>query len=370
MSHAFITGATGVVGSVIARQWLAAQPGRRLTLLLRAASPQDLQLRRRELLQSWRLNEAEASQVEALRGDVSLPLLGLSAAEHDRLAAECTHIIHCAALLKMTLPLEAARRGAVTAAQAIGALALGAWRRGQLRKLEFISTVGVGGRLPGTLPERWLHEPRRFHNTYEQAKAEAEDTIQRLAAEGLPVTVHRPSMVVGDSRSGQVRRFQVFYHLLEFLTGQRSMGLVPRLGAARLDIVPVDHVAAAVLWSCQQHHIAGQVLHLCSGPDDALPLTDLQACVHALWRARGHRLPRPRALPLALFRGALPALSLVAPPLLKRALGTLPVFLDYLETPQAFGNSATRSLLASGEITCPPPSSYLERVITHYLNSK
>lgn len=47
----------------------------------------------------------------------------------------------------------------------------------QLEKIEFVSTVGVGGRTHGTVPEEWLHGRREFHNTYEQAKAEAEQVV-------------------------------------------------------------------------------------------------------------------------------------------------------------------------------------------------
>ena len=52
---------------------------------------------------------------------------------------------------------------------------------------------------------------------------------------GLPATIHRPSMVVGDSQTGKVIHFQVFYHLCEFLSGRRTLGIVPDTGDAALD---------------------------------------------------------------------------------------------------------------------------------------
>jgi nucleoside-diphosphate-sugar epimerase len=71
----------------------------------------------------------------------------------------------------------------------------------RLEKVEFVSTVGVGGHR-AVVPETWLTEPRAFHNTYEQAKAEAEaeESIRGEVERGLPLTVHRPSMVVGAGR--------------------------------------------------------------------------------------------------------------------------------------------------------------------------
>ena len=124
--------------------------------------------------------------------------------------------------------------------------------------------------LPGALPERWITESREYHNTYEQAKAEAEVLVARGVAEGLPITVHRPSMVVGDSRTGDVMRFQIFYHLVEFLSGRRTFGFFPAFGATRLDIVPVDYVANAVVWSSGRQDTVGRILHLCAGPEESL----------------------------------------------------------------------------------------------------
>ena len=60
---------------------------------------------------------------------------------------------------------------------------------------------------------------------------------------GLPATVHRPSMVVGDLRTGKVIHFQVFYYLAEFFSGLKTWGVVPRTAGIRLDIIPSDYVA-------------------------------------------------------------------------------------------------------------------------------
>ena len=185
-------------------------------------------------------------QVKALRGDVTLPRLGLDEADYQALCAECTHIVHSAGNVRMNLPIEQARHSSVDSAQNIIALAHDSPR---LEKVEFVSTVGVGGRTHGAVPEEWILTPRGFHNTYEQAKAEAEDVIRAELEHGMALTVHRPSMVVGDTISGRIIHFQVFYHLCEFLSGRRTLGLAPGFGVARLDIVPADYVAKIIAWS-------------------------------------------------------------------------------------------------------------------------
>lgn len=83
--------------------------------------------------------------------------------------------------------------------------------------MEAVSTVGVGGRYYGALPEQWLNTPRNFHNTYEQSKAEAEIILKTEVDQGMPITVHRPSMIVGDSQTGRILNFQIFTICLNLL---------------------------------------------------------------------------------------------------------------------------------------------------------
>ncbi len=233
MREYFITGATGAIGSALV-PLLLQSPDVRLILLLRAESDDDLARRMEALYRFWLVDagdEGLRKRVRALRGDVTEPDFGLPSGEYRRLCATCTHVVHSAGNVRMNLPIEQARRSAVDSARHIVQLAQAC---GELEKIEFVSTVGVGGRSHGSVPEEWLHGPRDFHNTYEQAKAEAEEVVRVEVEKGLPLTVHRPSMVVGDSGSGRIIHFQVFYHLCEFLSGRRTCGLSPDFGGALL----------------------------------------------------------------------------------------------------------------------------------------
>ncbi len=305
----FVTGATGAIGSALV-PLLLEESGSRVQLLLRADSETALRERLETLYRFWGVAPDDIGwrqRVQALRGDVTLPRFGLDDAAYEALRVDCTHIIHAAGIVRMNLPLEDARRSAVGAARHLVELARACPR---LAKIEFVSTVGVGGYLP-VVPETWMTEPRTFHNTYEQAKAEAEDAIRGEVERGLPLTVHRPSMVVGDSQTGKIIHFQIFYHLCEFLSGRRTFGLFPRLGAARLDIVPVDVVVRAIFWSSGQPELAGQVLHLCAGPEGAIRLTELRKRVRQLFPAHGFKVPLYISLPTRLFTGAVKCRELV-----------------------------------------------------------
>jgi nucleoside-diphosphate-sugar epimerase len=216
------------------------------------------------------------------------------------------------------------------------------------------------------LPERIITETRTFHNSYEQAKAEAEIYVQQQIVAGLPVTLHRPSMVVGDSRTGRSIAFQIFYHLVEFLTGKRTFGVFPRFGRTRLDVVPVDFIAAAVAWSSQQTMTIGRVLHLCSGPERSIPIGELQRAVREEFEANGVTLRPVISLPTGSFRAAVAVIGALSPPKLRRAIATLPIFLDYLAEDQGFENEMTLGLLRDNGIILPPIESYLRKVLNYY----
>jgi nucleoside-diphosphate-sugar epimerase len=367
MKTYFLTGGTGIVGSAIAQRLLE-QPDTRIKLLIRAASQTELDARLDTLCVYWGLDVvSRRTRVEAIRGDTTLPWFGIAQERYAALSTECTHIVHCAAMVRMNLPIEEARASAVGAADNILILARASRSAGILEKVEFLSTVGVGGRLPGHLPERWITEERSFHNTYEQAKAEAETVAAAAVGEGLPITVHRLSMVIGHGSTGRIISFQIFYHLAEFLSGTRTFGLFPNPGQTKLDVVPVDYVADAVVWSSRQAGTLGPVLHLCAGPERALPLFSLRERIRRKFRAAGIAVPPPVTIPVGIFRAAVPILRVIMPPKIRRALNALPIFLDYLDEDQSFGNRASSELLEKAGIYYPTTTDYVDRALDYYL---
>jgi len=370
MKHYFVTGATGVVGSSLVPVLLR-DPEARLSLLVRAGSADELSERLEALYRFWGVapgDTATRSRVEALAGDATLPGFGFDGQTYRALADNCTHIVHAAGLVRMNLPLAEARRSAVGSARNVVALARAC---PALRKLDFVSTVGVGGRLQCAIPERWLTEPRGFHNTYEQAKAEAEDFLREEAAkQPLPLTVHRPSMVVGDSRDGRIISFQVFYFLCEFLSGRRTFGLYPDFGDARLDIIGCDIVAETIAAASDDPQTIGRVLHLCSGPQDALGIEQLKHAVRRALSKRGIAVPAERVLPRRWYSRLARFGARIAPRELRKALSTLPIYLDYLADSQAFDDSEFLSWLATRGRGRPAPSTYLSRLLDYYLSNQ
>ena len=103
-------------------------------------------------------------------------------------------------------------------------------------------------RYPGTFRERQLVAGQEFRNTYEQTKLEAEQIV--ADAGDLSPAVARPSIVMGESDTGWTPAFNVLYWPLRAF----SRGLfdtVPADPAGRVDVVPVDYVADAIVASAR-----------------------------------------------------------------------------------------------------------------------
>jgi thioester reductase-like protein len=149
----FLTGATGTIGSALVPRLLD-ESDSSVTLLIRAGDDAELQVRRDKMLTYWglRSGDTRSERVRVLRGDISQPLFGLDAAGWDQLASVSTHLIHCAASVKLNMPEDLARATAVVPTRTMLELGRRCAHAGVLRKIDLVSTVGVWGRTPGRMP--------------------------------------------------------------------------------------------------------------------------------------------------------------------------------------------------------------------------
>jgi nucleoside-diphosphate-sugar epimerase len=145
--------------------------------------------------------------------------------------------------------------------------------KGVLERFVHVGTSSVSGRRTGPVYEDQLEMGQRYFNAYEQSKAESERLVRDQCAE-LPCTIFRPSIIVGDSRTGRTTLFNVIYIPLRLL----HRGLLTALPAkpeALLDIVPIDWVSDAMVHIIRLKESAGMAFHLTAGPERATTLGDL-----------------------------------------------------------------------------------------------
>jgi len=243
----FLTGAAGLIGGEVAARLIAA--GHRVTALVH---------RNRDI----RANDGrQIAPHEVVVGDVSAPMFGWAKNEWCRITAPHDLIIHCAATVRFDLDDETYRRvntgGAANAAEFA--------HSGDMPILH-VSTAYVCGTRGGVILESDHLPDKGFANGYEASKASAEKLIR---ASGAPFAIARPSIVVGESRSGMIRQFDTTYAAFKLIAEGRVRHMPARSGAT-LDFVPLDHVAAGIVALAQNMRQAqgrdeGGAYHLVSG---------------------------------------------------------------------------------------------------------
>jgi len=175
-------------------------------------------------------------RVIRIRGDVTAPRLGLSARHHNDLLRSVDTIVHCAAATRFNLPAASYHETNVDGTGRVLDLAAGAGA-----SLLHVSTAYVCGERDGRAGEEELGVGQRFGNAYENSKLEAERLVRAATAGGLTSVVLRPSIVVGEQRTGTIREFTNIYLLIK-LVAEGRLPVLPGRYDARLDLVPIDHV--------------------------------------------------------------------------------------------------------------------------------
>jgi thioester reductase-like protein len=240
----FLTGATGFLGMEVLARMLE-RADRDVVCLVRAADQAAAEERLAGVLAKlWDDPAPYAQHARAVVGDVTQPALGMEPAARAALAEEASQILHCAASITFDLPLDEARVINVDGTREVIAFAREAKARGRLDRFVHVSTAYVSGRHPGTFREDQLDTGQAFRNTYEQTKWEAEHVLGEAA--DLAPAIARPSIVMGDARSGWTPAFNVLYWPLRaFARG--LFDTVPARSDGLVDVVTVDYVAEGLI---------------------------------------------------------------------------------------------------------------------------
>jgi len=238
----FLTGGTGFLGMELIAHLLEQEDGPDVFLGVRAADAGEADDRVAKLLgQLYDDPPATASRLRPVRAELTAPGLGLAAADRRALCAQVDRVVHCAAAISFTLPLDEARQINVEGTRSVLELAS---EISGLERLVHVSTAYVCGRVSGRFAEDKPGPGDGFRNTYEQTKWEGELLVAGAAAE-LPCAIVRPSIVAGESQGGWTSAFNVIYWPLQaFARGLLSE--VPADPEGIIDLVPVDYVAEVI----------------------------------------------------------------------------------------------------------------------------
>jgi len=336
----FVTGYPGFIARHLVHRLAELRPEARIALLVRPERVPKAQ----EALAARRLSGAEI-----LEGDVARMHLGLSGVEYKRLVREATDVWHLAALDDLSAEARHIRAVNVEGTRSVLELARACTR---LSRLHHFSTAAVSGDREGVILEDELEMGQRFGNPYEEAKYLAERLVRAAQAE-LPATVYRPSIVVGDSRTGEIDRFHGPYALAILLVASPlAVPLpLPRNGIAPLNAVPVDFVVEAALSIGANPAAAGRTVHLV----DPAPLS-VRRVYELIAQRAGKHLP-PVSIP---HRAVEAVLGL---PLVERLARPQRAAIQLVNRIAVYNPRNMLELLEGTGILCPPITSYLDRLI-------
>lgn len=300
--HLLLTGATGLLGRYLLRDLLL--EGMPLAVLARSRERDGAAHRVDRIVRHW---EAELGRPlprpVCLEGDITSPGLGLSAEATRWVADHCRAVLHSAASLTF-YGSDRTRDPWLSNLTGTGHV-LDLCRRTGLRELHYVSTAYVCGRRPGPVLEDELDAGQEFRNDYERCKCEAERTVR--AADFLSrLTVYRPAIIVGDSRTGYTSTYHGLYPYLQYVWLLRRYAALDKEGrwdiGVRLNLtgdevrnlVPVDWVSAVmtrILIDADRH---GRTYHL--APDQPADARELEAAMAELFNYYGAVFAGPDAL--------------------------------------------------------------------------
>ena len=344
-----LTGATGFVGMEVLARYLE-RGERDIYALVRAPSDREARSRLDSVLANLFGVRARryAGRVHALAAELTAPGLGLSGPRRERLAGRVSTIVHSAASVSFTLPLEEARDINLEGTRRMLEFAELARQHGGLERYGHVSTAYVAGTHSGRFAESELDVGQGFHNTYEQTKFEAEQLVR--SHPGLPYTIMRPSIVVGDRRSGWTAAFNVLYWPLRaFARGLFTA--VPAIPTAPVDVVSIDYVADAIHELCESPGGIGETYHLTAGADASTIAEIAEMASHYF------RRPVPEVLSPSDFAAA------SAQGGERAAIEGSSAYFPYFSIGAIFDEARARARLAPAGITVTPLREYLGQLL-------
>ena len=350
----FVTGGTGFIGRNLVVElvgrgepiWVLVRPGSgaKFDLLVRNCGP-------------------GGKLLVPVTGDLTQPLLGVSALDRRAISGGIDHFFHLGALYDLN-----AADADLVGANVLGTRhALDLAHEIQAARFHLFSSIAVAGRYRGTFTERMFEEAEGLDLPYFRTKHESESLVRTTCR--VPWRIYRPGMVVGHSRSGVMDKIDGPYYLFKAIQTLRDSlpRSVPLLGieGGHVNLVPVDFVAAAVVHLAHAPAQDGQCFHLTDPQDhrvgDVLNL--FARAAHApmmalrfesgLWGSVSN-LVRP-------LREMLPSAERIAGQLLDD-LGIPRSLVGLLNNPTTFDAAQAQALLEPAWIRVPPLETYAWRL--------
>lgn len=274
-----------------------------------------------------------------IEGDITLPRLGMSIDDAALVRETVTDVFHLAAMYDLAVAKEPAFAVNFEGTKNVNAFAASL---PNLARYNYISTCYVAGKRTGRIREEELRHDAGFRNFYEESKYLAESEVEKLKSE-VPVTIFRPSVVVGDSQTGETAKYDGIYYLIQYLRMAPGVLRLVNVGNrdVRLNLVPVDFVVDAIAALAFDDEARGKTIALA----DPSPLSTSELFDVIAERLVGKRsavVPPSALVEWALMLAGTPKLT-----------GLPHSGVPYFFLSQAYDTAVADKLLQKHRIACP-----------------
>jgi nucleoside-diphosphate-sugar epimerase len=285
-----------------------------------------------------------------IEGDITAPDLGMNADDAATVRYETTDVFHLAAIYDLAVEQQLANRVNLEGTRNVNEFAK-ALRH--LKRYNYISTCYVAGKRTGEIREDELEHDKGFRNFYEETKYLAELEVERLKAT-LPVTIFRPSVVVGDSVTGETAKYDGIYYLINYLRKAPYLLRALNVGnkTVKLNLVPVDFVVSAIAELAFDEKAKGKTIAL-ADPEPLSTSELFDAIAEEMTGRRSEFVPSPKLVEWFLLKS-------FSPPITGLPFHAVPYF--FIE--QIYDTSIASELLAAHDVKCPSFRDYLSNLLT------
>jgi nucleoside-diphosphate-sugar epimerase len=287
-----LTGASGVVGSALLQR-----------------------LRDFDVVCLVHRSPVSGPNVTSVRGDISEPMLGLTRQAYVELAAKVDAVIHCAAVTNFNRT-----DGSLEATNIAGTEHMAAFAAAANAVLYHVSTA-----FAHTTADS---DRGRTAIGYASSKLAAEEVVR---SSGVPHVIFRPSVVIGDSVTGEIAAFQGLHQVAAGMFAG-IVPLIPFDPGWPIDFIPADIVADAIACVAENRVSSGEFW--ISAGDKALRLEESVAIAVELAHGLGVRIDMPRFVPPDMFDRLIGPVFLDALParIRRNVMRMLEFFTTYLQS--------------------------------------
>ena len=335
----FMTGGTGFLGKELLKIYLSQPVG---ILLL-------TQEKFRPGIEAFLRERKGIAKVRLVPGDITRGNLGISPADLEEVREKTNIVLHLAAAYNLALDRATGRAINVEGTRRVVDIVA---KIPHLEQFGYLSTTAISGTHAGPFLESDFDVGQEFKNFYEETKFEAEKIVREALAR-IPTTIFRPTIIVGNSRTGEMEKIDGPYYAMRMISRKLHV-VLQRAPSVKCHIEPVDFVAATIHALMNNREAVGKTIHIA----DPNPLSYdefLELLIDRMKTFRPLLRLSPRLM-APLFR--IPGFSWLT--------GVPRQSFAYTMVPVDYGTGTMTTLLQSTGIRCPALPSYIDILIQYF----